>query len=204
MQKMSKHSGCGALVLGIVLWWAAPLPVHALPFTPAVKYATSGLAAGPGVLITLGYQFSMSVPFTVDALASWNTTSLGYTANHQVGLWDSGGAPLVSTTVLGNTDPIQDNFQYHSITPMTLGPGTYTIGGENLSEGYPCCFVGIVTVPGFTWIKDEAGIGAGLIYPTFTSNGSCGQNCYLTVDFSIASAVPESSTLILLASGLLL
>ena len=48
MQKMSKHSWCGALVLVIALWWAAPMPVNAAPFTAAVEYATSFVTSNFG------------------------------------------------------------------------------------------------------------------------------------------------------------
>jgi len=202
MQNMSKHRWRGALVLVIALGWAAPLPVTAAPFIAAVEYATQTALSGAGVnTLTLGYQFSTSVPFTVDALAYWVD---GAGNNHQVGLWDSGGTLLVSTTVL-NTDPIQGHFQWASIPTMTLVPGAYTIGGELLSNGlFPVNAQGVVTVPGFTWTQDVQSLGGtGFTYPTFPTGG-CGQNCFLVPNFSIVPAVgvPESSTLILLAAGL--
>jgi len=198
MQAMRTHRWCGALVLVIALWWAAPTPVHAAPFTAAVEYASSQILFDNRPF-TLGYQFSTSVPFNVNALAYWDD---GLSQNHQVGLWDSVGTLLVSTTVL-NTDPIQGHFQWDSIPIFTLGPGTYTIGGEFLggAGSFPSNAVGVVTVPGFTWIKDEQQFGAGLNYPTVTTNGY-GQNGILVPNFSIGSAVPESSTVLLLTAGL--
>ena len=200
MQKVSKHSWCGALVLviAIALWGAAPLPVHALPFNPAVEYVDSGALIGAG-LYTLGYQFSTSVPFNVDALAYW---IYGNGNSHQVGLWDSLGNLLVSTTVLLDTDPIQGHFAYHAIPMYSLGPGTYTIGGEHLGDIFPAAATGVVTVPGFAWIQGVTATGSGLIYPTDTYNGGSGPIAILIPNFSIA--VPEPSTLIFLASGLLL
>src|SRR5437763_4413524 len=124
MQNMRKYSWCGALVLVIALWGAAPLPVQAIPFTPAVEYASfDGLILRPG---TVGYQFSTSLPFNVDALAYWDD---GLGNSHQVGIWNSGGTLLVSTTVLDG-DPIQGHFRYDSIPTFPLAPGGVTIGGE--------------------------------------------------------------------------
>jgi hypothetical protein len=201
MQKMSKHSWCGALVIIIALWCAVPMPVHAIPITPAVEYTTSsitpGFDLGPR---TLGYQFSTSVPFTVNALAYFDD---GLGNNHLVGIWaTSAGTPLlVSTTVL-STDPVEGHFRWGSITPYLLAPGQYRIGGQSFKYLFPYDAVGVVTVDGYTWETNVQAIGAGLIYPNLSSPGAFGQNAILAVDFSIVSAVPESSTLILLASGL--
>jgi hypothetical protein len=199
MQNMSKHSWCGALALVIALWWAAPLPVHATPFAPAVEFDTIGYSNN-GFPFTFGYSFSTSVPFNVDALAYLVD---GYGINHQVGLWDSVGTLLVSTTVL-NTDPIQGHFQYHSIPTFTLVPGAYTIGGQSPSGNAPLNAGGVVTVPGFTWTGDKWVFApGGLSYPWQQSNGA-GQNGFLAANFSIApaSAVPEPSSLLLLGAGL--
>ncbi|MBX9658823.1 MAG: PEP-CTERM sorting domain-containing protein [Nitrospiraceae bacterium] len=203
MQDMRKRRECGALVLGIALWWAAPMPVHAAPFTAAVEYATS-FFSGVNNPLTLGYQFSMSGPFNVDALASW-VDPLNNN-NREVGLWDSVGTLLVATTVL-NTDPIQGHFQYHSIPTMNLVPGVYTIGGTigqgTLSDIFPTSpVVGVVTVPGYTYITTVGESSVGLTYPTQNFGSNPGENPFLIANFSVASAVPESSTLILLASGL--
>jgi hypothetical protein len=199
MQNMSKNSWCGALVLVIALWCAAPLPVHATPFTAVVEYTT--IASAPELHRgALGYQFSTSVPFTINALAYW-VDGLGN--NHQVGLWDSVGTLLVSTTVL-NTDPIQGHFKYHSIPTFSLVPGTYTIGGEFVGVNpLPYQAQGVVTVPGFTWITGRSNESGTFNYPNQPlpgGGGAYGTNAVLAPNFSIA--VPESSTLLLLGSGL--
>ena len=207
MQNMKKHSCCGALVLVIALWWVAPMPVHATPFTPAVEYTTA-FSAYFGAPSTVGYQFSTSVPFTIDALAYW----YGVISDHQVGLWDSAGNLLVSTTVL-STDPVQGHFQFHSIPTYSLASGAYTLGGEvqivqSLPNGNAGLIQtnaqGVVTVPGFTWTQAVSSGGAGFNYPTNSFGSTFGQNSFLAPNFSIvpAAPVPEPSTVLLLASGL--
>ena len=202
MKVMKDHSWCCALVLVIALWCAAPISVNASPITPAVEYdSTSTLTDSRP--FTLGYQFTTSVLFDVNALAYWID---GRGNNHQVGLWNSTGTLLASTTVL-NTDPIQGHFQYHSIPTITLVPGTYTIGGEFLGRGdpFPYQATGVVTASGFIWVTDEQLFGSGLNYPTLSTGGGYGQNGILAANFSIASTdpVPEPSTILLLTTGLL-
>jgi hypothetical protein len=208
MQKMSKHSWAGALVLLIALWWAAPMPVHALPlFNPVVEYSTSSVFStnpAPGST-TLGYQFTTSVPFTIDALAFWNESPYGTPYSFPVGLWDSIGNPLVSTNVL-DTDPIEGHFQYHLIAPYSLGAGSYTIGGafSDLTT-VPYDAQGVNPISGYHWVSavDDYNPSGGLKYPTNHPSGY-GDNGVLLVNFSVvpAAPVPEPSTVLLLASGL--
>jgi len=199
MQNLSRHSWYGAVALVIALWWSTPLPVHAALFTPAVEFDTIG-NMNTGSSFTLGYSFSTSVPFSVDALAYLVD---GDGINHQVGLWDSGGTLLVSTTVL-NTDPIQDHFQYHSIPTLSLVPGSYTIGGQSPNGHLPVNAGGVMTVPGFTWTGDKWVYAPGeLSYPWQQTNGA-GQNGYLAATFSIAPApVPLPAAAVLFGSGLI-
>jgi len=198
--KISVAGRCPALFLVIALWCVAPVPVAAAPITPAVEYATTGTNVDPRQF-TVGYQFMTSVVFDVNALAYWVD---GRGNSHQVGIWDSVGNLLVSTTVL-STDPTVGHFQWHGIADLILPPGTYTIGGEYLgnNDPFPMDAVGVVTVPGYTWLADEQILGPGLNYPT-NSSGTYGPNGILAVDFSVVSgvAVPEPSTLLLLGAGL--
>src|SRR5262245_49532966 len=106
------------IALALVVVWAG-WQAQAAAINPAVEYSTASTLfdAQP---YTLGYKFSLSTTLTVNALGYWVD---GLSNNHQVGLWTSGGSPLASTTVLG-TDPVTGHFRYHTISDLTLGPGT--------------------------------------------------------------------------------
>jgi hypothetical protein len=169
---------------------------------PVVEYTTT-LTANDGRPFTLGYSFTTTVPFSIDALAYWDD---GLANNHQVGIWDSGGTLLVSTTVLG-TDTLFGHFRYGSISPYLLGPGSYVIGGEFLGNGdpFPSDPSGLLTLPGYTWGSDLQLFGSGLNFPTVDTSGGYGTNGILVVTFSAGSAeVPEPSTWAFMITGLTL
>ena len=149
---------------------------------------------------TLGFTFSTSTTFLIDGLGYWDNRQPG---SHQVGIWDSLGNLLVSTTVLA-TDPVSGHFRYSSVS-YSLTPGTYTITGEFLGDGtFNSGATGITSLPGYTWLSDVQQFGSGLNYPTFTT-GSYGPNGIGEVNFTVGSgtSVPEVSSLLLLGSGLL-
>jgi len=111
-----------------------------------------------------------------------------------VGIWDSAGNLLVSTTVLG-TDALIIHFRYHLIADYLLAPGDYVIGGL-LAAGDQApinATGGIATVPGYSYVEDREVENASLSFPTHTSGGFLGPNAVLAVDFS---AVPTAATIV--------
>jgi hypothetical protein len=186
-----------ALIAALVLLVGTAAQVNAGPFNPVVEYSSSQTLADSRPF-TLGYKFSTTTTFNIDALAYW-VDGLGN--NHQVGIWDTAGSLLVSTTVLGSTDPIQGHFQYHAISNFSLAPGTYTIGGEFLGniDPFPSQATGVTTLAGYTWVTDEQQFGSGLNFPTLSTGGSYGDNGILAVTFSTGpNVVPEPGSLTLL------
>ena len=93
--------------------------------------------------LTLGYEFTVEGTLTFNALAVFDvisanpatghTNDLGLNSSHEVGVWDSLGNLIVSTTV-DPTDPTAPSantygqWVYQQIAPVTLLAGTYTIG----------------------------------------------------------------------------
>jgi hypothetical protein len=151
---------------------------------------------------TLGYEFITSTNFNIDALGYWDD---GLQNDHEVGIWDTSGTLLVSTTVLG-TDPLTGHFRYGSIANFLLAPGTYRIGGEFLGNfnPFPSDAVGVTTTSGFTWVADYQLIGAGLNFPTNTFN-NYGNNGIFAANFMVSegAAVPEPGTISLMLLSIL-
>jgi hypothetical protein len=100
------------------------------------------------------------------------------------------------------TDAATGYFRYHSIVDFFLAPGTYVIGGQFLGDGdpFPALAMDVVTLPGYSWVKDRQLYGAGLNFPTVETGNLYGTNGILAADFSIAStaAVPEPTSAALL------
>ena len=192
-----KMSGCGLMpvriaLLSVFLFLVAPLA--AAPFNPIFEYS-SGTPSSAASPYTLGFAFTTSSAFTIDALAYWDD---GMGNDHEVGIWSTAGTLLVSTTVLG-TDPLMGHYRYGAISDYALAPGTYVIGGEAASfDAVPISLMGVTTLAGYSWVEDRQVVGAGLNFPTLAVGGY-GDNAFAAVNFSVA--VPEPGTGALLLAG---
>jgi hypothetical protein len=188
------------LLIAVPFWVAI---MSASTINPAIEYTTASTLNDTWAF-TLGYQFTTSVALSINALGYWDD---GRGNNHQVGIWNSGGTLLLSTTVLGS-DPLTGHFRYDSITPFSLAAGTYVIGGEFLGNGdsFTRNPMGVNTMPGYTWGEDRQLAGSGLNFPTDSTNGY-GPNGILVVDFSVGGGSvlsnPEPGTLVLMLSAML-
>jgi len=85
-----------------------------------------------GIPVVLGNVFTADTTFAVDALGFYYNTTLlpSATADETVGLYDSTGALLASTTVSIH-DSLVDSYVFHGITPVVLLSGhQYTVAAE--------------------------------------------------------------------------
>jgi len=178
--------------------FSTSIPAAAAPITPAVEYV-SARTLQDSRSFTLGYQFTLSGAVGINALGYFND---GLSNAHQVGIWTSTGSLLVSTTVLG-TDTLVGHFRYHDIGTTTLGPGSYVIGGEYLGNNdlFPYLALGVTRIAQLTYNEDRQAQGSGLNFPTFTT-GAYGDNGILLATFSVANAVPEPASLVLVGLAL--
>lgn len=169
---------------------------------PEVTY-TSASTGLDGRDFTLGYEFTLSNSVTINALGFWDDDHI---SDHAVGIWDSVGNLLVSTTVLGASDPVQDGFRWDAITNFVLGPGTYVIGGQYLGDGFPDVASGVASQPGYTYVEDLQVLGSGLNFPTLSAGGY-GANGILLADFSttdgVATPEPGGASYLLLSAAML-
>jgi hypothetical protein len=175
--------------------------VSAAGINAAVEYATTGSETDLRPF-TLGYEFTTSTNLTINALGYWVD---GMGNAHGVGIWDTSGNLLVSTTVQ-TTDPVVGHFQWGSIANYSLSAGTYVIGGEFLGNDDPFAYEaqGVTSIPGYTWVTDLWSLGSGLNFPTVGSGGTYGDNGIFVADFSVgSSAIPEPATCLLIAPVLL-
>jgi PEP-CTERM motif len=169
--------------------------------TPVVEYASAGTLTDNRDF-TLGYSFTTTTTFNINALGVWYDGN-GY--NHPVGIWDSAGNLLVSTTVTG-ADAVVGHFQWAAVS-FVLAPGSYAIGAESYEAGntylFPDLASGVTSLTGYSWIEDRFNAATGFSYPNNTTHGSYGNNGIFYADFSVGSSVPEPSSLLLLGTGVL-
>lgn len=186
-----------AHVISVSLALAFAANAHAI--TPAYEFTGSTIASDPSPY-SLGFEFSLSGTTSIYALAYFND---GTRSDHQVGLWDTAGQLLASTTV-HSTDTLNGHFNYAAITTLTLSAGNYVIAGTYLGNAAPApvYLTGVTTAAGYSWVRDLQLSGTGLAFPT-QNIGNYGQNGIAVVNFSV-TAVPEPETYAMLIAGLAL
>jgi hypothetical protein len=178
---------------------------------PAMSFATDSIGFSTDFQ-TLGWQFTTNSPITVDALGYFDFLGDGLAVPHEVGIFDSAGNLLTSTTVAaGTTDPLIGSFRYAPITPFDLPAGqTFTIGGttdrRDNSSGFdvwaykvaPLTSDPAITIPDSGRFIVTA--GDDLVFPT--TDGQV--NLYAGPNFLLGptpSSTPEPNSLALLATG---
>lgn len=124
--------------------------------------------------LTLGFAFTANSSFEVDSLGWFDATGGGFFSQHTVGIFDSTGNLLTSTTLsTGTSDPLIEGFRYGSITPITLAAGTEyilagTSGGRSDNWTVNDSVNGFTVNPAFT-IGQNAALfspGASLVDPS--------------------------------------
>ena len=183
--------------MALAVTFAAPAvagPPMAAAISPAFEYTAADpeMAEGP---FTLGFSFTLTQPTSVNALGYFG----GGLGSNRVGIWNSDGSTLLTSTTVTTSDPLVGNFRYGSIVPVLLAAGNYVIGGEIANLGaFPGVLSGVTTAPGYFWTGHRE-IAGGFAFPSTPQTGFGNQSIAL-VNFSIA-AVPEPATWALMLLG---
>jgi hypothetical protein len=193
---------------GLLLACAAAIAATAAGFAASASttlgvdfnYADVGFTGFDIDQFTLGYAFEDRKPTSVVGLGSLE--SRVFAGDMAVGLWDSAGALLASTTVSLPGSPVGSApWVFSPITPVALTPGqTYYVG--YFGESYYATEVNPISVdPHIKFLHDAWAYG-GLAFPSNVA-GKFVEHAYFGGNVELSSAAtPEPSTWAMMLTGL--
>jgi len=158
----------------------------------AVEFPPTTNASQVGTSFVTGYQFSVKMPLSVNALGavldhSPSKAVFGVLpASMQVGLWD-GSQKLLATATVYDTDPLSGNFNYSTITPVTLSPGqTYVVAGlvpagKSTLSNVPK----LATDPKVRYLGPRSAVSDNLVFPADDVIGQ--RNGYFAASFTFTA-----------------
>ena len=194
-QKISSFFGNALRLLLVAAGVLAPLRLSAdslalNPTGPFQSYNGSGEIDG--------FAFTTTLPVDVTALGIFAGPSLTLPAgNFNVGLWTTSGTLLASTAVT-SSDPSQDSFYFHPITPISLSAGQDYVVGAQMGGGVQTYFGGAYTMAdGVQYIGSRWTSSGSLTMPT-DYDGSASDPGYLGGNFLVSTPEPSSTSLMLL------
>jgi len=168
---------------------------------PILEFTGAAIAGGTfGGDVSAGWSFTTNQAVTVVALDAFDPTGDG-----AVRLYDGSGNVLASATVT-NSDPQEGSpilFYSQAISPVSLAAATTYFIAQDFSTNsthLDAQVTGLTTDAAITYVGGVAVVGLGGT-PTGDPSGGAFNPAYFGPNFDIA-AVPEPSTLALLAAGL--
>jgi hypothetical protein len=167
--------------------------------------------------LSLGFTFTTNTDITVYSLGYYDYQGDGFATPHEVGIFDSLGNLLTSTTLsVGTVDALGGNdFRYQAITPITLGAGqTFTIAGTSdgtctdcVPNNDPWAYGGPDELVGFV-VSSAISIGLNAAVFNYQSDNILRDPLdhfsdyqIYAVNFNITSGVPEAATWAMMLLG---
>lgn len=168
--------------------------------TDAWSPATSGIVtnSNPNTPVNLGNEFVASASGTVCALGIYAGNNATYSGPETVGLYDSSGKLLTSTTVT-DTGTLYDNYYWASTAPAQVVAGdTYTVVDFTGNNGWGS---GPNPTPNWGTVQYNDYLYGGSLAFTTQTGGS--GPAYYGGDVMMEIPVPEPGSLLLFGSGLM-
>jgi len=176
-----KTLAIAAIIAGSA-WWTSNKTASAMAlvdFTPnCFNTATCATSNTTG---TLGWQFVVDNPITINALGIFDIFGDGLFESHRVGIWALNNTTALATTTVqaGTASTLIDGFRYENITPLLLAPGIYRLGAEYIldfmtgsADGYVRNLTGGAVFTTHPDITFSGGVrGGGFSYPNLFDNG---------------------------------
>jgi hypothetical protein len=206
-----------------------PMNVALANISPAATY-TPTEAFNNVESYSLGWSFTVNAPIWVSALGYYDYSAgptlpyvfccagapvtSGLTDNHIVGIFNSTGTLLTSTTVpAGMAGTLVGNSLYSSVPTIELTPGKYYVegtqqgsAGANPTDPVAFEFSSFTTLPEITVGEGVYNATGGPDVLTFAGSGCCGYKAYVGPNFlasdTAPSATPEPDFRLLLVAGL--
>jgi len=202
----------GALFAAAVACAPLAAPIAAQANTAIQFLGTGTTFTGFSTDETIGWAFIANEDLRVTRLG-WFVTAPSLNADHEVGIWDTSGALLVSATVLAPGPASPDGFRYVAtpFAPVILTAGrSYLIGGRDRNtdgDSYITSLTSLVTDPAITFRGAlRSADGSGFAFPNLFSNGVRGRfgpNFQFDVvpRAPMGGAVPEPATWAMMILG---
>ncbi len=193
----------------------SPMAANAGPIALDIEF--DGTASIPvGDDFTLGWSFSVTEAFTLDALGTWDQDADGLNEAQTVSIWTSAGAFLTSVSVDNTATAVAPGFATNTsgqwlmadVADMFLSIGDYVIGANRIGgsgDVFQIEDTEIVTDPRVTYTGDRFSNALVFGFPMNTTIGTVFEgNHFFGPTFWIADAapVPEPGTLALFGVGL--
>lgn len=148
--------------------------------------------------VTVGSVFTPSVNITVTALGFYDDGGTYPVTGALVGIYNSGGTLLESTTVTAGANE-SNGYAFATVAPLVLSAGqTYTVASNDIPTGYSYNYTSPPGVnPNISFVDSTYTYGVGLNYPTTHY-----LEVYYGPNFEFNTGVPEPGLYGVLALGL--